>query len=104
MSDATNKQFATIAGRLEADLKRRNDDAAAAPASGLFSSLTALIAALRAGDVAAVGRAVRDLLNVLLGDDGSAIQFQREAVEAAGVNWVTLISRLLQLQRLLFGA
>jgi hypothetical protein len=84
------EQFAT---ELEASLP------AAAPGAGtilgLYTEVQNLIAALKAKDVKGIMVAVRNILNVFIGDDGG-IQFAPTAM-AAGINWGVLIAVLKRL-------
>lgn len=69
----------------------------AGPILGLFQEVQNLIAALKAGDVTAAMRSVRNILNVFLGEGEEGISFVPYDVAAAGVNLELLKSLLKRL-------
>lgn len=66
---------------------------------GVFGSIYALYEALKAGDWEAAVVAVREILNAIIGDDGTTIQFQEQAA-VAGFDWrgiLAILKRILPL-------
>jgi hypothetical protein len=97
--------FSTLASELEESVAKATEAGSGRQAApgGVISAVLALVAALRVGDVKAIAVALRDLLNVLLGDGGGTdINFQQAAI-AAGINWSRLIGILVRLLPLILG-
>lgn len=101
-------QFVALADELETALPPEGaelDAAKQGATGGIIAKVLELIAALRAQDIKAIAVAVRDLLNILLGEvgNGGGISFQQQAA-AARFDWSKLIGVLLKLLPLLLGA
>ncbi len=95
---AANK-FAHHAADLEACLPPPSSAARAAP-GGIIADILALVAALKAGDVAGIATAFLTLLQDILGNQ---TQVAADA-QAVGINWANLIAILGRLLPLILGA
>ncbi len=91
--------FAVHAADLEACLPPPSSKAMAAP-TGIIAAVLALIAALKAGDLAAIATAFLNLLQILLANP------TQNATAAAnlGINWKNLLDILMRILPLILGA
>ncbi len=94
---AANK-FAHHAADLEACLPPPSSAARAAP-GGIIADILALVAALKAGDIAAIATAFLTLLQDLLGNPTQAAT----AAASLGINWGNLIQILVRILPLIFA-
>jgi hypothetical protein len=103
----SSTELTAIADGLEAALPTAGTDLESAKASslgGVVGAVLSLVAAIRSGDMNAIIKAMRDLLNVLLGDDDTqVIGFQQSAI-GQRVNWAKLIEWITKLLPLILGA
>lgn len=89
-----------LATRLEAALPPKGGQPPEGVAAGLFngwlSKVIALVSALKSGDWKAIAVAIRDILNILIDEEGGVLEFQTEA-QQAGFDWEKIIGIVLEL-------
>lgn len=105
-SAAVQSKMSAMADELEAALPQAEalDSAKQGALGGIIADFYALVTALRAGDIMAVGEAFYKLLGTLLGKSGGdgGIEFQTESA-AIGWDWATLKSILKRILPLILG-
>ena len=96
--------FAECAVELEAILPTLDPAAgSAAPFGGIIGKAFELLNALKSGDITAVMIAVRDILNIILGDESTEkIEFQAQAAHGL-FDRAKLIGLLLKILPILLG-
>lgn len=101
-------QYIALADQLQAALPQVESDLEAARATsfgGIIGGVQELIAALRSGDVTVIIRSVRNLLDLLLGDEETETEVIGFAGQAAAfkIDWASLIGVLVKLLPLILG-
>jgi hypothetical protein len=102
-----NPQFSALAGELEACIPAAQADAEAAKASslgGVVGAVLSLVAALKTGDMNAIIKSFRDLLNALLGEDKEEVIGFSTKAAALRIDWSKLLGVLAKLLPLILGA
>lgn len=94
---AKKEQFAALADLIDQELAKAPKESREGVGGSIFEHVAELVAALRAGDPMGITRAVRNVLNHILGDEG------HPAVGSVGAfSWLALARIIAQILPLLF--
>lgn len=100
-----NEQYNALALELEGAIPEAHvDEARASSIGGAIGAVLALAAALKTGDLNKIMKALRDLINVLLGDDSTEVAAFATKAAAFKIDWSRIIGVLQKLLPLILGA